>query len=215
MLRLIVSLIMVVALVAALAACGGEEEAAPTATAAATATPVPAATAVPPTATAVPAATAMPEPTATAAPSVSEPTATPPPTAAAPAAVIATALPEPTPIPPTATPVPEPTPEEPVQLTEAELLAQYAAEHAGGPGAIFVGDPTEQATYVQLIGPPAHEGLVGLPPGEGQQAQFQQLFQIGIFGLEQLGVPGHQFIYTSDYYGELIEKANLLNPRRN
>ena len=199
MARLIIPMILVVALMAALAACGGED---PTATTAPAATATPA----PPTAMAEP--TAMPEPTATAAPSVSEPTATPPPTAAAPAAVIATALPEPTPIPPTATPMPEPTPEEPVQLTEAEMLAQYAAERAGGPGAIFVGDPTEQATYAQLIGPPPHEGLMFQFPEE----VYTQLSQAALFGSPEMGIPGHTFIYTSDYYQGLIEKANLLNP---
>ena len=152
----------------------------------------------------------MPEPTAMPSPT-EKPADTPVPTSAAPAAVVATAIPEPTPIPPTATPEPAAT-ATPPPATEEELLAQYAAEHAGGPGAIFVGDPTQPASYAQLIGPPVHEGLVFLPPGDTQQAQFQQMFQIGLFGLEQLGVPGHQFIYTSGYYQELIEKANLLNP---
>ena len=133
------------------------------------------------------------------------------PTAAAPAAVIATAILEPTPIPLTATPEPA-APTTPPPATGEELLAQYAAEHAGGPGAIFTGNPGNPASFAQLIGPPVHEGLVFLPPGEGQQAQFRQLFQVGLFGLEQLGVPGHQFIYTSDYYRELIERANLLSP---
>ncbi len=53
---------------------------------------------------------------------------------------------------PTATPAaPEPGP---AMAGNAEKLAQYAAEHAGGPGAIFVGDP------LQLIGLPPHEGLM-------------------------------------------------------
>lgn len=200
MVRLIAPLMLVIALTAVLVACGGEEPA-PTATTA------PAPTATPePTAMPEPEPTAMPEPTEPA-----KPTDTPVPTSAAPAAVVATAIPDPTPIPPTATPEPAAT-ATPPPVTEEGLLAQYAAEHAGGPGAIFVGDPTQPATYAQLIGPPVHEGLVFLPPGDTQQAQFQQLFQIGLFGLEQLGIPGHQFIYTSGYYRELIERANLLNP---
>lgn len=161
--------------------------------------------------TAMPAATATPEPAAMPATAMPEPTATPRPTAIAPAAVIATAAPEPTPIPPTATP--EAT--APPAMTPEQRLAEYAASAANGPGAIFVGDPANPASFAQLIGPPVHEGLVylpHLPPGEEQQAQFQQLFQIGLFGLEQLGVSSHQFIYTSGYYRELIEKANLLNP---
>ena len=43
-------------------------------------------------------------------------------------------------------------------------------------------------------------------------AQFTQAFQGALFGVEQLGIPGHTFIYTSDYYQGLLEKANLLNP---
>ena len=182
-----------------LAACGGDD---PTATTAARA--------VAPEPTASPEPAAMAEPTAT--PSAPEsPEDTPVPTSAAPAAAIATAMPEPTPIPATPTPESAAT-ATPPPVTEEQMLAEYAASVAGGPGAIFVGDPTEPATYAQLIGPPVHEGLVFLPPGEGQEAQFQQLFQVGLFGLEQLGVPGHQFIYTSGYYRDLIEKANLLSP---
>ena len=201
MLRLVVPAILMVGLMAGLAARGGED-------------PTPTARAAPPP-TAIPEPTAMPEPTATTEPtampaSTERPANTPVPTAAAPAAVVATAIPEPTPIPPTLTP--EPAATAPPPATEEELLAQYAAEHAGGPGAMFMGHPANLASFAQLIGPPVHEGLVFLPPGEGQQAQFQQLSQVGLFGLEQLGVPGHQFIYTSDYYRELIEKAKLLSP---
>ena len=194
--RLIVPATLVLALLIGLVACGGED---PTATSTATAI--------------APEPTAAPEPTksgpATPIPaSPGEPTNTPVPTSAAPAAAIATAMPEPTPIPPT--PTPEVT--APPAMTPEQMLAEYAASVANGPGAIFVGDPTQPATYAQLIGPPVHEGLVFLPPGETQEAQFQQLFQVGLFGLEDFGVPGHQFIYTSDYYQGLIEKANLLNP---
>ena len=202
--RVIIPAILIIALLTVLAACGGDD---PTATAAPTPTPAPTATPVPPTAMPDPTPTAMPGATATPAP---QPTDTPAPTAAAPAAVIATAMPEPTPIPPTATPEPAPAATEPPVMTPEDLLAQYAASVAGGPGAIAVGDPTSQAFYAQLIGPPAHDGLYILPPE--QQAQFQPLFQAAIFGAAPLGIPGHQFIYTSDYYRELLEKANFLNP---
>ena len=202
MLRLVVPAILILGLIAGLVACGGED-------------PTPNATTAPPP-TAMPNPTAMPVPTATTEPTAMPvptegPADTPVPTAAAPAAVVATAMPEPTPIPPTPTPKPAASPTMP-SATEEELLAQYAAGHAGGPGAILVGDPANPASYAQLIGPPVHEGLALLPPGEGQEAQFQQLFQVGLFGLDQLGVPGHQFIYTSDYYRDLIERANLLSP---
>ncbi len=189
MTRLIVPVILIIALVAGLAACGGED-----------ATP----TAIPAAPTSTPEPTPMPDSTA-----MLEPTDTPAaPTSAAPAAVIATAAPEPTPLPPT--PTPEAT--APPARSPEELLAEYADSVANGPGAIFIGDPTQPATYAQLIGPPVHESLIFLPPGEEQAAQFQQLFQLGLFGMEQLGVPGHQFIYNGSYYQDLIEKANLLNP---
>ena len=206
-LRLILPAFVLAVIALALAGCGGDEAAtaAPTTAAPApTATPVPAATEAQPTE--APGPTAVPP---TARPAATEaPMNTPVPTSAAPAAVVATAVPVPTPIPPT--PTPEAT--APPAMAPEQILAEYAASVANGPGAIFVGDPTQPATYAQLIGPPVHEGLVFLPPDDTQQAQFQQMFQIGLFGLEQLGVPGHQFIYTSGYYQELIEKANLLNP---
>ena len=82
------------------------------------------------------------------------------------------------------------------------MLAQYAAEHAGGPGAIFVGDP------MQLIGPPPHEGLMFQVPEE----LYTQAFTAGLYGVPPMGIPGHLFIYGSDYYQRLIRKANLTNP---
>ncbi len=82
------------------------------------------------------------------------------------------------------------------------MLAQYAAEHAGGPGAIFVGDP------MQLIGPPPHEGLMLQVP----EAEYTQASTAALFGVPALGIPGHLFIYSSDYYQRLIQKANLTNP---
>ena len=207
MVRLIVLPVLIFTFLAGLAACGGED---PSPTAPTAPTPAPTATQVPPTA--APEPTAMAEPTATpeptAMPAPTTPANTPVPTAAAPAAVVATAIPEPTPIPPT--PTPEAT--APPAMTPEQMLAEYAASVANGPGAIFFGDPTQPATYAQLIGPPVHEGLVFLPPSETQEVEFQQLFQVGLFGLEDFGVPGHQFIYISDYYRELIEKANLLSP---
>ncbi len=201
--RLIIPVALLFVLLSVLVACGGDE-------AEPTATTVPEPTSVPPTATPLPTAASAPEATpAGPAPTEAPATATPVPTAAAPAAVIAaTNVPAPTPIPPT--PTPEST--APPAMTVEDLLAEYAAAHANSPGAIFVGDPTNPATYAQLIGPPPHDSLVFLPPGEEQEAQFQQLFRLGLFGAEEFGVPGHGFIYTSDYYQELIEKANLINP---
>ena len=183
---LIPSAALAVALLLVLAACGGEEEAAPEATV------VPAATAasVSPTATTA-APAAMPSPTAAPGPTAAATSAP------APASAPATAQPAPTQPPaPAPTEAPEPTPEPP------NPLAVYAAEHANGPGAIFVGDPT------QLIGPPPHEGLMFQFPAE----LYTQVAGLGLMGSPQLRVPSHMFIYTSDYYQRLIQKARLTNP---
>ena len=82
------------------------------------------------------------------------------------------------------------------------MLAQYAEDHAGGPGAIFVGDP------IQLIGLPPHEGLMFQIPEES----YTQGSMAALFGAPEMGIPGHMFIYSSDYYQRLIQKANLTNP---
>ena len=121
---------------------------------------------------------------------------------------IATTTPAPTATKAAPTPAATPTKAAPTSApttaasSEAEMLAQYAAEHAGGPGAIFVGDP------MQLIGPPPHEGLSFQIPEE----QYTQGSMAALFGAPELGIPGHMFIYTSDYYQRLIQKASLTNP---
>ena len=181
--RLIVPSVLLAALMAALIACGGED-AAPTATAAPAPAPaVPTAPPYAPEATSVP-ATAPPSPTAPSATVAQAPTA-PAPTAEAAA-----------PTPPPAAPA--------VSPEEAILaaLAEYAAEHANAPGAIFVGNPR------QLIGPPPHEGLMFQTP----EALYNQASGAALTGLPAMGIPSHMFIFASDYYKGLIEKANLLNP---
>ena len=187
MARFLSPLFLIIALVATSAGCGGDSsqtatEAPPTSTAA------PAPTSVPPTPVPTQEPTAPPEATAT-----RRPEQTPEPTDA----LTPTAVPTETP----AAPTQEPT-EPPPAPTEQELLAAYAAEHANGPGAIFVGDPT------QLIGPPPHEGLTFGFPAE----LYSQLAGAALFGSPELQIPGHMFIYTSDYYQGLIEKANLTSP---
>ena len=152
-----------------------------------------------------------PEPAQNVAPAVAAPTAEPAP--AEPTSAPATPEPAPTeaePVPtaapdePTATPEPaEPTPEPTPAMSDAErqaILSEYAATYAGGPGAIFVGDTS------QLLGPPPHESLMF---GFGQ-AVYTQVSAAALFGLP--GAPGQGFIYDSDYYRGLIEKANLTNP---
>ena len=181
--RLAILFVALSALILALVACGGGEAtpepaaAAPSPPPAPTAAPAVAATAAPepePTATAIPApaATAAPQPTATTAP------------APAPAATAA-------PAPPT-----------PAVDADTAALLQYAAEHAGGPGAIFVGDPT------QLIGPPPHEAL----RFGASEPEYLTGAGAALFGVPQAGIASHMFIYTSDYYQSLIHKANLTAP---
>ena len=108
--------------------------------------------------------------------------------------------------PPEPTAKPEPTAVLPTEAapgpTAEETLAAYAAEKANGPGAIFVGDPT------QLIGPPPHPGLTF----EFPDALYTQMSGLALAGSPELQVPGHMFIFTSDYYRGLIDKANLTNP---
>ena len=99
---------------------------------------------------------------------------------------------------PTATTAPtqamaEPT-EAPAMSGDADLTA-YAAKVAGGPGAIYVGDLS------QLVGPAPEPSLGGIDEaGEPD----------GSVPLESL--ERHIWIYESDYYQDLLEKAKLLDP---
>ena len=190
MMILLAAALAMVAVFASIA-CGQDEPAAGQNVeprAAATAPAVPAATAASP-------APAMP---ATAAPTLAapQPEATAPPTPA-PTAVAPTVAPaEPAPTRPA--PTPTPTPQSVVSL---ELRA-YADEHANGPGAIYVGDAT------QLLGPPPHPSLTfGVP-----EAIYRQGSAAAVLGFEPAGIPDHLFIYNSDYYRDLIDKANLTKP---
>ena len=123
------------------------------------------------------------------------------PTAAAPTSAAEPTTPEPTAIEaPADSATPEPT--SPPAITDGEKLAAYAAEHANGPGAVSVGDPR------QLIGPPPHDALMFEFPAE----LYTQVAGLGLVGSEEMGVPSHLFIYTSDYYKHLIQKANLTSP---
>jgi len=74
-------------------------------------------------------------------------------------------------------------------VSASAKLQAYADAHAGGPGAIYVGDIN------QLVGPTSDPGqgdLEGMVPLDALQRQT--------------------YIYESDYYKGLIEKANLTNP---
>ena len=86
---------------------------------------------------------------------------------------------------PVDTPAPADTPTPvPPSPSDDEALAAYAAERAGGPGAIFVGDAT------QLIGPPPHPGLMF----QATEAQYIQALTASIFGFPAMGISSHMFI---------------------
>ena len=76
---------------------------------------------------------------------------------------------------------------EPADHTMA--LEQYAADHAGGPGAIYVGDLN------QLVG----------PAPSVEQGDFDG--NVPLDALER-----HEWIYESDFYRSLLDKARLTNP---
>ena len=97
----------------------------------------------------------------------------------------------PTAVPPTNTAVPAQTTEAPAQAEgdySAELLA-IAAERANGPGAIFVGDLS------MLVGPAP-------TPEEGDADG-----NVPLDALEK-----HLYVYESDYYRNLLERAKFTDP---
>ena len=132
-----------------------------------------------------------------------------------------------TPVPPTSTPAPTaaPAPTEPptepptqaVAATEAptevmeeedgdammwevsDELKAYAAEHAGGPGAIYIGD----GNLAALVGPsvfPDFMDTYGTDLGDDDG-------NVPLDAIEDV-----RWVFESDYYRQLIEKANLTNP---
>ena len=197
------ALAMVIALGAT--ACGQDEPSAepnvePRAEATAPAAP-PATTASPaqtaPTGVAPITAAPRPEPT----PEATPPTTAPAERTASPAESPATAVPTIVPTQPAPT-QPPPTPPPTQQSVVSPQLRAYADEHAHGPGAIYVGDAT------QLLGPPPHQGLMlGVP-----EAIYRQGSAAAVLGFEPAGIPDHLFIYNSEYYRDLIDKANLTDP---
>ena len=97
---------------------------------------------------------------------------------------------------PTSPPAPEPT-DTPAAMEEDEAtmsgvdpaLVAAAAERAGGPGAFYIGDLN------QLAGPAPGEGL-----GDADD-------MVNLAGLER-----ERYIFDSQYYRDLVEKANFANP---
>ena len=123
-------------------------------------------------------------------------TAQPMPAPTAPATVAAATLAPTEPAPTRSAPTPT------SQSVVSPELRAYADEHANGPGAIYVGDAT------QLLGPPPHQSLTfGVP-----DAIYRQGSAAAVLGFEPAGIPDHLFIYDSDYYRDLIDKANLTDP---
>ena len=176
---------LALALTLTAAACGGETEPESATTPVAVAVLVTASAPPTPTTAAPVAPTTAAQPAATAsAPTAPAPTAAPP---------------EPTPTPLPDEPTPEPTP----AMSDAErqaALAKYAEEHKNEAGAIFVGDTS------LLLGPPPHPSLMlGYP-----ESAYTQISAAVLTGLP--GVPAQTYIYESDYYLGLLEKANLANP---
>ena len=121
-----------------------------------------------------------------------DPTATPAPTAA-PTAMAATATPEPTAMAMEATATPAPA----AMSGDAALMA-YAAEVANGPGAIYVGDLN------QLVGPAPN--TVGDNP-EPDPDLGDTDGNVPLSALQD-----HLWLYESDYYQSLIERAKVTDP---
>ena len=109
-----------------------------------------------------------------------------------PPAPAATTAPTQPPAEPTATPAEQ---MEEKAISADEDLVAYAAQVAGGPGAIYVGDLN------QLAGPASEVSLGGID-AEGKAD--------GSVPLESL--ERHSWIYDSPYYQDLLEKAKLTDP---
>ena len=102
---------------------------------------------------------------------------------------------------PTATSAPEPTSTEPAMEEEEEeesamsdvdpALLAAAEERAGGPGAFYLGD----GDFSLLVGPAPAEGL-----GDAYD-------QVNLAGLKR-----ESYLFDSQYYKDLVEKANFTNP---
>ena len=110
---------------------------------------------------------------------------------------VPTEAPEPTEAPtaepteaPTEAPEAEPTEAPKMMESDADLQA-VAAQLAGGPGAIYVGDLS------QLVGPVPE-------PIEDDIGDYD--------GVPYEGLEDYLYVFDSDYYREMVERANLTNP---
>ena len=119
-----------------------------------------------------------------------EPTAAPPPTAAP--TVAPTEAPTVAPAATEAAMQEEPT--EAPAMTDSDVdpdLLAAAQARAGGPGAFYLGD----GDYSRMVGPAPAEGL-----GDADD-------MVNLAGLER-----ESYLFDSDYYKDLVEKANFTNP---
>ena len=89
----------------------------------------------------------------------------------------------------TSKPAAQPAAQSTTSTSAGQTLEEYAAEHAGGPGAIYIGD------FNQLVGMAPHEDLGGF---EGE---------VPLDAIEE-----HAWIFESEYYKSLPETAKLTNP---
>ena len=123
-----------------------------------------------------------------------------------------------TPVPPTAVPAPTEAPteameEEPTAMMEeddddfmmegmwevSDELKAYAAEHAGGPGAIYIGD----GNLAALVGPSVYPDFMdtyGADLGDDDG-------NVPLDAIEDV-----RWVFESDYYRQLLETANFTNP---
>ena len=102
-----------------------------------------------------------------------------------------------------ATAVPTATPEPTAAPVPMITIEDYAAENANGPGAIYLGDGNLQA----LVGPAVTQGAID---------EFGQDLAISL-GDDDGNVPldaieDVRWVFESDYYSSLFEKAKLTNP---
>ena len=113
------------------------------------------------------------------------------------ATAVPTATPQPTAAPtmaPTATPAPTAAPRATAAMMASDVdpaLLAAAEARAGGPGAFYLGD----GNYARMVGPAPAEGL-----GDAND-------MVNLAGLER-----ESYLFDSQYYANLVEKANFTNP---
>ena len=92
---------------------------------------------------------------------------------------------------PAPTTAPEPTASDSAMSDTESTLVAAAEERAGGPGAFYLGN----GDFSGLVGPAPAEGL-----GDAND-------EVNLAGLER-----ESYLFDSDYYKDLVEKANFTNP---